>query len=32
MSICGSIKEEEKFNDTVHWELKVESMSEVSEH
>ncbi|XP_043465365.1 ammonium transporter Rh type B-B isoform X1 [Leptopilina heterotoma] len=31
-SFCGTIKEDEKFDDAVHWELEEESMSEVSKH
>ena len=30
MSICESIKEEEKFDDAAHWEFENESISEVS--
>lgn len=30
MSVCGSIKEEEKFDDVVHWELEEEEIHEIS--
>ncbi|XP_033209252.1 ammonium transporter Rh type B-B isoform X2 [Belonocnema kinseyi] len=30
LSKCGSIKEEEKFDDAAHWELEKESINEVS--